>query len=255
LGQRGLHGTATIGGSTKGYPLKLALNLLYGKRVQRSGRGPYHDVVEAGLITATTRARIIEAVGQDAEAVVMIATDAVFSTRRLALDLGEGLGQWELKEKPDLFIAQPGVYFSPTLLRNSADAATELINGIKSRGVNRSAIGKAVPQFIRAFEEWFEHMRQPGALELILTERQIPFVLVTINVFYGCRLALARTKTWIAGKWNKETRHATFEWDTKRDRMRVVVNDDGNLTTFPRVGSLFDESESYKPANFDRLIT
>jgi hypothetical protein len=37
--------------------------------------------------------------------------------------------------------------------------------------------------------------------------------------------------------------------------MRVVVNDDGNVTTFPRVGSLFEESEGYKPADFDRLIS
>jgi len=114
-----------LGSSTKGYPLKLALNSLYGKRAQSSGRGPYHDVVEAGLITAITRAQIMEAVGQDPEAVVMIATDAVFSTRPLALDLGVGLGQWELKQWPDLFIAQPGVYFSPTLLRNSDDSASD----------------------------------------------------------------------------------------------------------------------------------
>lgn len=37
-----------LGTATKGYPLKLALNSLYGKRAQRSGRGPYHDVVEPG---------------------------------------------------------------------------------------------------------------------------------------------------------------------------------------------------------------
>jgi hypothetical protein len=66
-----------LGDSTKGFPLKLALNSLYGKRAQRSGRGPYHDVVEAGLITAKIRAQIMEAVGQDPEAVVMMATEGV----------------------------------------------------------------------------------------------------------------------------------------------------------------------------------
>ena len=38
----------------------------------------------------------------------MLATDAVFSTRPLALDIGDELGQWEEKQWQDLFIAQPG---------------------------------------------------------------------------------------------------------------------------------------------------
>jgi hypothetical protein len=50
-----------LGPDTRGQPLKFALNSLYGKLAQRSGRGPYHDPVSAGLITAATRARLIEA--------------------------------------------------------------------------------------------------------------------------------------------------------------------------------------------------
>jgi hypothetical protein len=79
---------------------------------QRCGLGPYHDAVSAGLITAITRASLIEAIAKDPQSVVMIATDAVFSTRPLPLDIGDGLGQWEEKVWPDLFIAQPGVYWS-----------------------------------------------------------------------------------------------------------------------------------------------
>ena len=126
-----------IGSKTRGYPLKLGLASLYGKMAQRSGRGPYHDVVSAGLITAITRARLIEAIGQDPHSVVMVATDAVFSTRPLSLDIGERLGQWEEKIWPDLFIAQPGVYWSPS----------ELEKSVKSRGAPRSIIGPAAPQF------------------------------------------------------------------------------------------------------------
>ena len=70
-----------IGSDTRGYPLKIGLASLYGKMAQRCGRGPYHDAVSAGLITAITRARLIEALGQDPHSVVMLATDAVFSTR------------------------------------------------------------------------------------------------------------------------------------------------------------------------------
>jgi len=82
-----------IGSNTRGYPLKLRLNSLYGKMAQRCGRGPYYDAVSAGLITAITRARLIEALAQDPQSVVMLATDALFSMQPLALDIGPDLGQ------------------------------------------------------------------------------------------------------------------------------------------------------------------
>ena len=68
---------------------------LYGKLAQRSGRGPYHDRVSAGLITAAIRARLIEAQAQDPEAVFMLATDAVYTTRpsRSIQETGSGNGK------------------------------------------------------------------------------------------------------------------------------------------------------------------
>jgi DNA polymerase type B, organellar and viral len=233
-----------IGSKTRGYPLKLGLNSLYGKMAQRSGRGPFHDAVSAGLITAITRARIIEAIGQDLEAVVMLATDAVFTTRPLLLDIGGGLGQWEENVWPDLFIAQPGVYWSPSDLEAS----------VKSRGAPRSIIGDAAPRFHKVFEEWFAVMRRPGGLETVLKERLIPSVPIKVRVFYGNRLALARGKPWLAGKWEDVTRHESFEWRTKRDAMRVTLHEDGYLITYPPALSILAESEGYKPADFDRLV-
>jgi DNA polymerase type B, organellar and viral len=232
-----------LGSNTRGYPLKLGLSSLYGKMAQRCGRGPYHDVVSAGLITAITRARLIEAVGQDPGAVVMLATDAVFSTRRLSLDIGERLGQWEEKIWPDLFIAQPGVYWSPSDLEKS----------VKSRGAPRSVIGPAAPRFQEIFTDWLNLLRQPAALECLLEERLIPSVPISVRVFNGCRLALARGKPWLAGKWEDVTRHESFEWSTKRDPMRIDLCD-GHLTTFPVALSMLAESEGYKPADFDRVL-
>ncbi len=233
-----------IGSNTRGYPLKLGLNSLYGKMAQRCGRGPYHDAVAAGLITASTRARVKEAIGQDPESVIMLATDAVFSTRRLSLDIGENLGQWEETVWPDLFIAQPGVYWSPSDLQPS----------VKSRGAPRSIIGEAAPRFYGAFTAWSEVMRKPGGMETVLRERLIPSVPVTVRVFYGCRLALARGKPWLAGKWEDVTRHESFEWQTKRDPIRVILGDDYLITFPPAPSSIFAESEGYKPADFDKLI-
>jgi hypothetical protein len=232
-----------LGADTRGYPLKLGLNSLYGKMAQRCGRGPYHDPVSAGLITAITRARLVEALGQDPQAVVMLATDAVFSTRPLSLDLGGALGQWEEKVWPDLFIAQPGVYWSPTDLGKS----------VKSRGAPRSVIGAAAHRFHAAFADWLDVMRRPGGMSIVLKERLIPSVPVTVRVFYGHRLALARSKPYLAGKWEDVSRHDSFEWSTKRDPMRIALGD-GNLTTFPHNLSILAESEGYKSADFDRLV-
>lgn len=233
-----------IGSDTRGYPIKLGLNSLYGKLAQRCGRGPYHDVVAAGLITAITRARLIEALGHDPQSVVMLATDAVFSTRSLPLDIGSGLGQWEEKIWTDLFIAQPGVYWSPS----------ELNDSVKSRGAPRSVIGVAANRFHDVFSEWFDLVKQPAARGLLLEARQIPSVPVTVRVFYGCRLALARGKSWLAGKWEDVTRHESFEWSTKRDPMRIVLGD-RHIATFPiALSSSLVESEGYKPADFDKLL-
>lgn len=233
-----------LGSKTRGYPLKLGLNSLYGKMAQRCGRGPFHDAVSAGLITAMTRARLIEALSCDPQSVVMLATDAVFSTRPLSLDTGESLGQWEENGWPDLFIAQPGVYWSPTDSQKS----------VKSRGAPRSVIGSAVPRFYAAFADWFDLMRRPGALQRVLDERLIPSVPIKVRVFYGCRLALARGKPYLAGKWEDVSRHESFEWKTKRDPMRVVLHDDGYIVTFPPALSILRESDGYKPADFDRLV-
>jgi DNA polymerase type B, organellar and viral len=238
-----------LGLTTQGYPLKLALNSISGKTAQRSGRGPYHDEVAAGLITANTRARLVEAVGHDPGAVVMLATDAVYSTRPLALDVGKGLGQWDPKIWPDLFIAQPGVYWSPTEYAKGEEPT------IKSRGAPRSVIGKAAPRFVRKFDDWIARLREAGDFSAMLTNREcIPKVWVEVRIFHGCRLALARGKRWLAGTWKEAPRNISFDWLTKRSAAwEVKLADDGSdsLTTRPIVQSKHIESDGYKPVDFD----
>jgi hypothetical protein len=233
-----------LGSETRGYPLKIALASLYGKSAQRCGRGPYHDVVSAGLITSTTRASLLEALGQKPRSVVMLAADSAFSRERLPLDIGEGLGQWQEKVWPDLFIAQSGVYWSPS----------DLNLLVKSRGAPRSIIGGAAHRFREVFAEWLDLLRGPGAMDRVLAERLIPSVPVTVRVFIGCRLALARGKPWLAGRWEDITRKLSFEWETRRDPMRIRVSDESYILTFPRKNRILAESEGYEPADFDRRI-
>jgi hypothetical protein len=233
-----------LGPDTRGQPLKFALNRLYGKLAQRSGRGPYHDPVPAGLITAGTRAHLIKAQAQDPEAVFMQATDAVYSTRPLSLDIGDALGEWEAKIWPDLFVVQPGVYWSPSKQEQS----------LKSRGAPRSVIGKAAPRFIVAWNELHERLRPAEFRERRLGERLFPTVPVAVEVFYGFRRALHRNKPWLAGQWKDEVREESFEWGTKRDPNRISVCDEGYIVTFPRVQPILAESEGKPPADFDRLV-
>jgi hypothetical protein len=97
-------------------------------------------------------------------------------------------------------------------------------------------------------------LRRPDALERVLAERLIPSVPVTVRVFNGCRLAVARGKPRLAGRWEDVTRNVRYEWQMKRDPMRTTVSDEGYIRTFPRKNSILAESEGYESVDFDRRI-
>ena len=168
---------------------------------------------------------------------------------RSHLDIGKELGQWDHTKYDDLFIDQSGTYLSPSKLKNAADSS----DVIKSRGVGRSVVGKAAPLIMRTFDEFFDLMRDPVKREILLSERKFHEVPLTVHVFYGHKLALARGKPLLAGKWEDVSRVETFEWNTKRDAFKIVVNDAGFIETFPIVGRMTLESKGYDPADFDKL--
>ncbi len=71
-----------LGKNSTGMVLKYAMNSLYGKMAQTSGDGGrYTEFVWAGLITARTRARLLEVAGLAGEDAVMFATDGVGMVR------------------------------------------------------------------------------------------------------------------------------------------------------------------------------
>lgn len=97
--------------------LKLGLNSLYGKLAQsigydpKTGRlPPYHNPVYAGLITSITRATVYRAMMQSPNAIAYAATDGIVSSVPLNLEVGSGLGQWELTEIDEMKVVQSGVY-------------------------------------------------------------------------------------------------------------------------------------------------
>lgn len=97
--------------------IKLALNSLYGSFAQ--GRGgtleeppPTQQLIWAGAITATIRAKLLDA-GMNAEAdICHMATDGIISLSPLPVDIGDNLGQWEVQKLTNLMLVQYGVYFA-----------------------------------------------------------------------------------------------------------------------------------------------
>jgi len=102
------------------HAVKLGLNSLYGKCVQQVGGyisdekttlPPFHSMVYGGHITAYGRAKVYDAAMQNEDAIIMFATDGIFSSVPLDVENGSGIGQWELSQCDDILIAQSGVYF------------------------------------------------------------------------------------------------------------------------------------------------
>jgi hypothetical protein len=101
--------------------LKLGLNSLYGKTAQHIGFDvengnipPLHNLAYAGYVTSGTRAMIYKAVMTAPDSIIAIATDGIFSTTPLKVEVSDSkeLGKWELKEHDGWVMVQAGFYWS-----------------------------------------------------------------------------------------------------------------------------------------------
>lgn len=94
--------------------LKLGLNSIYGKLAQGAGyqgKPPlFQSFFWAGMITAGTRARVLEIAAAAPSDLVMIATDGIFFKADPSIPTTDGLGGLELSVMEDMFVAQAGVY-------------------------------------------------------------------------------------------------------------------------------------------------
>lgn len=230
-----------LGSDAKGYPLKLALNSLYGKLAQRIGNPRFGNLVHAGLITAGTRALLNDAARQSPADIVMFATDALFSRVPLRLRLGTKLGQWKPEPIRDrLFVVQPGLYWGA--------------KRPKTRGVPSSLFDKHTPAFERAWGDWCRLL--PNGPE------SAPSVKIPVPSFVGLRLAHARGKPGTAGIWTKETdaaalRAFSFDWTGKRSGMHwetpLCVRTDSAPGAPDLVSERYD-GQPISPFDLDRMI-
>lgn len=207
----------SIGSQGPGYPIKLGINSLYGKLAQRKGNGIYHNMVWAGLITAYTRAKLMGAIALAPDDIIMVATDAVYSLKPLSLDVGKRLGQWECSELEDLFIVQPGLYWSPDKRKK------------KSRGLSGSffELDERTQSFEKGFSFW-------QAQDVNGVAEGFPSVTVPVPGFIGLKLALSRNKHSMAGTWVNDKRDISFDYRNKRQLHKWS---DGHIITAIKPGS------------------
>lgn len=127
--------------------LKLTMNSVYGKLAQSTGGGSkWSSRVWAGLITATTRARLLSliAMHRDPSELCALATDGAYSSEELDVPESTALGDWELGEPKYMTFVRPGVYWSHADIlawygkpadRNVTEAARK---AVRSRGISRA---------------------------------------------------------------------------------------------------------------------
>lgn len=183
-----------LGKSDKGRVLKLGMNSLYGKTAQVVGAGPFSNRAWAGLITAWTRARLLEVYySLKPTDTIMMATDGIYTLAPVeGLDLREKtLGAWEADSFSSLFIVQPGFYFDPSGIAK-----------VKTRGIPLKKVANALEDFLAAWQRDGIHGK----------------VTFENDFFVGVAVAALRGDDWPVGTWKTITKDVTF-----RPRKRLVL--------------------------------
>jgi hypothetical protein len=215
-----------LGKATAGTVIKLALNALYGKLAQRIGNPKFGNFLYAGMITALVRAKLNEAIAEAPGEIVMVATDGIYSKRRLSLPVGSDLGAWEAKEHAGLFLVQPGVYWD-------GKRANDPKRAFHSRGVSAGFVRqrRRTQIFERAWQRFHADFDKPGF--------KIPTVALPVRLFVGIKLAQSRGAPGTAGKWTEDIRRFSFDWSGKRNAMLPHRWEAGPcLVTVPKPGAL-----------------
>jgi hypothetical protein len=224
-------------------PFKLGPNSLYGKYAQTVGWDQKkllppksHALPVAGWVTSYCRAMLWDVIRRDPSSVIGVETDSVYTTtdpRTLDISIGDGLGQWDIKEYDQMIYMQSGMYHT-----QSAGSWS----GVKSRGMT----AREFP--IEAMESYLHTLRcdEPwGELELQTKPR-----------FIGVGAAIASSEDFkaIHRSWRPQTRRMRLGETGKRvhvqkacescqrgvspdeEAHRLIVNShsDGETLSFPR---------------------
>lgn len=143
-----------------GKALKIIYNSAYGKMAQSVGTPKFANPIYASLITSHARTQILNAIASHptkASSLVMVATDGIyFREPHPTLDIHpERLGAWDAKEKQNLTLFMPGVYWDDTSRARIAAGQTP---ALKSRGINAKDLTSNIARIDGTFhqDEWWK---------------------------------------------------------------------------------------------------
>jgi len=93
------------------YVYKVIINAIYGKTAQSKPepKGIFNPIL-CSSITGHTRSKLLYAVKDNKEDIVMLATDGIFSKKKLSLKIGNELGEHEMEFHPKFILLMAGIY-------------------------------------------------------------------------------------------------------------------------------------------------
>lgn len=207
----------------EGKALKLIMNSCYGKTAQSVGSPKYANPVYASLITAWCRTMILDAITSHPRGtrdLLMVATDGVyFRTPHPMLPVTkETLGTWEMKERSNLTLFLPGMYWDDTTRQQIAEGSTPKP---KSRGINAEDFAACINELDQQFRRLsadVAHGEDP--LWPTMTSR-LTFAMVS------AKQALARGKWETCGHVDHDAiRVLSSDPETKRSTTFLTVEDE-----------------------------
>jgi len=177
-----------------GKACKLVYNSAYGKFAQSIGNPKFGNPIYASRITSDCRSTIVGAIGshpRGIEAVVMVATDAVFFLEEHpGLEISNGLGAFDRVVRRGLTVFKPGVYWDE---KTREAIRRGVAPKFKARGVSARDFKGELAGIDGAFRAWRNDM-DVSIVEWPQARFKSSFSMVT------CLQALRRGKWETAGK-------------------------------------------------------
>lgn len=211
-----------------GKAAKVTYNSAYGKFAQSIGDPKFGNPVYASLITAGCRTQIINAIGshpQGINSVSMVATDAVyFTTPHPGLKCSNALGEWDYKERLNLTLFKPGVYWDDEARREVAEGRNP---HFKARGISATDFASVLDGIDREFNGWGD--RAPEISTVFGAVKGWPEVSIRTGFsLTTCLQALRRNDWSLAGRieHGKEVVQSANPYE-KRACIRVDALPDG----------------------------
>lgn len=156
-GIRGLYQKRLDVGKTSplGKAAKLVYNSGYGKFAQSVGDPIFGNPILASRITSGCRTQILDAIATHPKGkadVAMVATDAVyFLSEHPTLTVSESLGEWDHKERRNIALFKPGVYWDDDARRKIASGGSP---HFKARGFRASDFVSSIARVDEEFRAW-----------------------------------------------------------------------------------------------------